>query len=219
MLISHQHQFIYLKTHKTASTSVEAALETLCTSLGHVPQHTQDEIQSDLGYISGRMGGESHFLPAHARASQIEKRIGKAVFEKYTKVYTVRNPYDKVVSWFWHVMPERVKVRIKNDFDDTLVLFEDWLEMRPILPKDVEIYRTDSGVFPAETIRFEELTNDLMKFSEKIGATVDLAALPRWKSETRWHKDRSFMEYYSPSTKRIVRRHFAFDFANFGYEP
>lgn len=219
MLISHQYQFIYLKTHKTASTSVEAALETLCTNSGHVPQHTQDEIKSDLGYISGRMGGKSHFLPAHARASYVERKVGKTVFDKYTKVYTVRNPYDKVVSWFWHVMPERTKARVKDSFDSTLTLFSDWIEMRPDLPEDTGMYRTDAGIFPAEIIRFENLSHDLTSFAGKIGASVDLTALPRWKSETRWHKDRDFMEYYSLYTKRIVQRHFAFDFSNFGYKP
>ncbi len=30
MLVSHRHQFIYTKTHKTASTSVEAYFERFC---------------------------------------------------------------------------------------------------------------------------------------------------------------------------------------------
>lgn len=212
--------FIFLKTHKTASTSVEAALEVLCTPEGHVPEHQQAEIKSELGYVSGRMGGQhpSDFIAAHAGARAIERKVGKEVFENYTKVYTTRNPYDKVVSWFWHVMPEKTASRLTESFDDTLQLFSDWLQMRPTLPADLDIYRASSGVFPAETIRFEHLDEDLRAFVTKMGATIDLSKMPRWKSGARGHKDRPYQDYYNHDTQNIVRKRFKFDFEHFGYE-
>lgn len=219
MLISHRHKFIFLKTHKTASTSVEAALEPFCTPDGHVPEHRQAEISSDRGYVSGRMGGQTpdDFLRAHAGARMIEGKVGRKVFTTYTKVYTIRNPYDKVVSWFWHVMPEETVTRLSESFDDTRQLFADWLQMRPVLPVDTSIYSASKGVFAAETIRFEQLKQDLPAFGRKIGVDIDMDQLPRWKSGTRGHKDRSFEEYYTPHLRKIIRQKFAFDFKNFGY--
>lgn len=221
MLISHEHKFIFLKTHKTASTSTEAALEWMCSPDGHVPAHEQAEMKSDRGYISGRMGGQrkTDFIPTHARALAVQRKVGKPVFEEYTKLYTIRNPYDKVVSWFWHVMPDEVAKTVAQDFKEAQTLFGTWLQMRPVLPNDLGVYRLPSGVFPARHIRFERLREDLDAFVSELGHDSSRIEIPRWKSGSRMHKDRSFEEYYTKPTRDIVRRAFAFDFENFGYKP
>ncbi|ULB12056.1 hypothetical protein ORIO_19770 (plasmid) [Cereibacter azotoformans] len=81
MLISPCHQFIFLKSHKTTSTSVESVLEVLRAPNGHQPQHQQAEIMSEHGYVSGRMGGwtVNDFLKAHAAARVIERKVGPEI--------------------------------------------------------------------------------------------------------------------------------------------
>ncbi|MDI7862207.1 sulfotransferase family protein [Rhizobiaceae bacterium n13] len=219
MLISHQHKFIYLKTHKTASTTVEGVLEVLCTPQGHTPQHKQAEMKSDTGYVAGRGGGQkpADFLQAHSPANEVRRKVGTAVFESYRKVYTVRNPYDKVISWFWHVMPKDTNERLAQDFSASRQLFNDWLQMRPVLPADLQYYRTKQGFFEAHLIRYENIAGGLKQFADELQTDIDLSAMPTWKTQVRAHKDRSYDDYYEPKARDIVRRIFAHDFETFNY--
>ena len=219
MLISHRYRFIFLKTRKTASTSVEGILERLCAPDGHIPKHKQSEIRSEYGYISGRAGGEtrSDFLQAHSPASVAKSVIGAPIFNSYLKVYTVRNPYDKVVSWFWHVMPLDMKNHVDADFESARRLFRGWLRMRPVLPIDTQYYRTEEGHFDSEIIRYENLKYDLECFASQIGAPLDTSELPHWKTQKRGHKLQAFQNYYDEDTRDIVKRRFSYDFENFGY--
>lgn len=220
MLVSHTHKFIYLKTRKTASTSVEGLLERYCTPPGHEPQHTQDEIRSEFGIVAARAGGVS--LPdginAHASASEIETWLGSKTFNSYRKIYVVRNPYDKVVSWFWHVMPMSTKHRVGDDFDSARQLFSDWLRMRPNLNTDAQFYRIGKRLLDATVIKQESLREDLKAFGDTIGVAVDPDTMPRWKTEARRHRDRHFSDYYDEQTRQVIDRAFAFDFNQFGYE-
>lgn len=219
MLISHEHKFIYLKTRKTASTSVEGVLELLCTPKGHVPEHKQAELKTDIGYVAGRAGGQkpTDFLQAHSTANEVRNKLGNGIFESYRKVYTVRNPFDKVVSWFWHVMPEETNDRLSQDFDATRVLFNDWLQMRPNLPIDLQYYKTKQGFFEAHVIRYENITEGIRQFADALRTDIDLSTMPAWKSQVRAHKERSFDDYYQPKTRDIVRKLFAHDFETFNY--
>ncbi|WP_380055461.1 sulfotransferase family 2 domain-containing protein [Falsihalocynthiibacter sp. SS001] len=220
MLISEKHKFVYIKTHKTASTSVEGLLEHLCTPEGHKPEHAQSEIYSEYGYVSGRAGEykSTDLLLPHATAQQIEKVIGSKKFNDYQKIYCVRNPYDKVVSWFWFVMPMTTKTRVENDFDAARTLFRDWLAMRPHLPVDRKYYVLNRKKIDATLIRFESLRDDIISCLEGIGAEVDFDALPEWKTEQRRHNVNHFMDYYDDTSRKIVEKKFSFDFKHFGYK-
>lgn len=219
MLISEQYKFVYIKTHKTASSSVEGLLGRLCAPEGYDPIHAQEEIQSEFGYVSGRSNGRStsDLLHPHASAQNIRKAIGVEKFTELRKVYCVRNPYDKVVSWFWWVMPPRTRKRLDGDIDAAKALFQDWLCMRPELPKDRRYYKTSDGKFEASVIRYENLKSDIQTFVDSIGATIDLTALPSWKSGRRLHKTFGYMDYYNAQCREVVEENFAFDFKNFGY--
>lgn len=224
MLISHTRKFIYLKTHKTASTSIEGYLERFCAPPGHMPEHSQAEIKSEYGYIAGRAGQDfkGNFLRAHSEANLVRTTLGPDTFDRYLKVYAVRNPFDKVVSWFWFVMPPEIHEDVKDDFDKTRALFSAWLQMRPKLPVDAAYYRTKKGIFPAFRIYYETLAEDMAALLRQIGAPQDEATtLPDWKSEYRFHRDRTFHDYYggNPALADIVLEAYRFDFRHFGYDP
>ncbi len=221
MLVSHKHQFIYIKTHKTASTSIEGLLEPLCAPEGHVPNHVQPYITSENGIIAGRAGGQNKDDPltAHSSAQQVLEEVGLRIFRSYLKIYPVRDPYDKVVSWFWHVMPGEIRDEMEADFDTARRLFRTWMLMRPALPVDNQFYTTSRGFFKAFPIHYERMAEDLGELSDKLGAPIDLSQLPRWKTASRAHKDIPLTEYYDADTREIVQSDFHRDFKKFGYKP
>ena len=47
MIISHEHRFIFVKTHKTAGSSLEVALARECAA-GDIVSHMEDNIASGL---------------------------------------------------------------------------------------------------------------------------------------------------------------------------
>jgi len=101
MLISHAHRFIFIKTTKTAGTSVEAFLEPLCTPPGHVVRHHTHTLISTYGVVGRR--GPHRGIPDqgyynHMGATEIQQRCSD--FENYRRLTVVRDPYDRAVSFF-----------------------------------------------------------------------------------------------------------------------
>lgn len=219
MLISYKYKFIYIKTHKTASTSIEGLLEPLCAPPGHIAKHRQGFLASDEGVIAGRAGGElaSDPLSAHAPASKIEAYIGAKKFRAYTKIIPVRNPFDKTVSWFWHVMPADTRKEMRADFGKARALFRNWLRMRPVLPTDLQYYETATDTFAAQLIRYENLEQDLKLLSDKLKLNLDLDRLPAWKTARRPNKQDTWHAYYDADTADVVLSEFKKDFQRLGY--
>ncbi len=221
MLVSHKYEFIYIKTRKTASTSIEGLLEPLCAPAGHVPSHVQPFLSSEYGIIAGRAGAEKPDDPltAHSPAQRILNTLGRKTFRSYQKIYAIRDPYDKVVSWFWHVMPQEFRDELQDDFTATRTLFRTWLLMRPVLPVDNQFYVTSLGRFKAFRIRYEHMHEDLEELAALLDMPIDLAKLPRWKTTTRSHRGAPVEAYYDDDTRAVVRKEFARDFEKFGYSP
>ena len=219
MLVSHNKQFIFIKTRKTAGTSLEGLLEPFCAPTGHAPRHVQPFLETEYGIIGGRAGGErtDDPLQAHSSAEQIRAHLGNGKFRSYLKVYGVRNPFDKVVSWFWHVMPETTRLELAVDFDKARWLFQNWLWMRPVLPIDDQFYRTKKGPFKAHIIRYEQMAEDLSSLSEKLQIDIHPETMPAWKTQARQHRAVSLSSYYDDASANVVRRHFRRDFDRFGY--
>jgi hypothetical protein len=220
LLISHQKKFIFIKTRKTAGTSIEGVLQQFATPPNHPVTHAQPFMDTEHGVVGARgLGGQTDDpLWAHSSASEIEKYLGKEQFRTYTKIYSVRNPFDKVVSWFWHVAPHSLRDDLANDPEKTKWYFRNWLLMRPILPRDRKLYKINGKIFEAKIIRYENLNQDLESLSFDLGLGLSTEAMPEWKRGSRKNKGLSLTQLYDKSTADAVRRAFSFDFSKFGYD-
>src|SRR4051812_23656865 len=105
MIVSHQHRFIFLKTRRTAGTSLEIALSKHCGPRDTItPLHKPDEeIRRGLGYR-----GPQNFMPrdvaltpanferyglgAHTPAARA-KAAFPGQWQRYFKFTVVRNPW------------------------------------------------------------------------------------------------------------------------------
>jgi chondroitin 4-sulfotransferase 11 len=74
MLISHKHKFIFIHIQKTAGTSISSALEQFCE--------------------------ESYPSIKHWNARKIKEKFGAGVWDEYFKFSFVRNPYERLLSWY-----------------------------------------------------------------------------------------------------------------------
>ena len=105
-LVSHQHGFIYLKTEKTGGTSVEMALQTAV----HAARHRGEPLRP--GHRVGRWASWARAATstprptrpagrATCRRSRWRGSSGAGCWSRYLKVASLRNPFDKAVSWYW----------------------------------------------------------------------------------------------------------------------
>lgn len=102
MLISHSNKFIFIKPEKVASTSVQVALAINC-------QGAEDVI-TPVSYKKGML--PDYYKPknykkenfrTHSPPIYIKKHLEAALWEEYTKITIVRNPWETLVSLYKHL--------------------------------------------------------------------------------------------------------------------
>lgn len=111
MLLSHRKKFIYIKTIKTAGTSVELYFQKYCVPEERIidlKEFGQEEIISEDGIIAARLRifdeSKNKKFWSHMSSKNVKNKIDKETWDSYFKFCTVRNPYDLVISkFFWRM--------------------------------------------------------------------------------------------------------------------
>lgn len=106
MIVSHRHRFIYLRTRKTASTSLEIALSRICGSDDVITTIApRDELvrQEHGGLPPQNLEPVDGIQPYnHMPAGEIRAYVGQEVWRSYLKFTVERDPLEKVVSLYFH---------------------------------------------------------------------------------------------------------------------
>ena len=215
-LVSHQAQFIFLKTHKTASTSVEAALEPLCAPDGvETGAHVHDELITPEGIIGARgRFSKTATWKNHMSARKVRRLVGRGAFRRYEKITTMRNPYARMVSMFHSRMSPSDRAEIADlPFDDVRRRFGRWLgEARP--SNNLNKLTIRHRYVIDRVVYFERLAEDFGALAAHFG--LPTAELPRFKSDRNLRPER-WIDYYDEDTRALVERGSAFELAYFGY--
>ena len=229
MLISHKRRFIFLKTEKTASTSLFRLLCELCSEDETFYQADQ-LVKHRLHYKHGRReefsfqattGGRRRILPSlfglhtHAKARCVRSFIGGDVFDSYTVITSERNPWDRQVSLYCHRNAARGKLDLRNFNRD----------MQSTLYNLLHVNRTDNwGIYTLQdqvcadiVIRYENLQEDTAEMLRQIGFDGATHRLGRLRSEHR-PKQVDFRELYTRKTRELVAQWYHKEIEHFGYD-
>ena len=224
MIVSHRHRFIFIKTRKTASTSIEIALSQFCGPEDIItPIHPDDEaIRRSLEYP----GPQNFLMPPssyarsdwlrfiasgrrkrfvnHASAAYVESHVPSQVWRDYFTFSVERDPFDKAVSrYFWSTRDPRPSI---NEFLHNVPasVLSNW-----------HLYTRNDHIHVDALVRFEHLDDDLRLIAERLSLPHELR-LPRAKSGYR--RDRRHYSCLLDSQARArVETVCAKEIAAFGY--
>jgi hypothetical protein len=202
MLVSHRKKFIYTKTNKTGSTSVEAYFERYCMPDGaFTVSHGREETISEAGIIGFRGKGDgNHFeWRHHMPAKVIRDKLGEEIWNSYFKFCVIRNPYDRAISSFYFRCNE---VKKKHYSDQHPKIFESWLKENR-LGGTARHFSIDGEMCLDYLIRYEHLHEDLEVVCRKLDIPWDPSELPKYKSKSRPAKATA-ARLYNAVTKAIV---------------
>lgn len=230
MIISHKHKFIFLKTNKTAGTSVEIALSKFCGREDVItPIKANDEkIRTDLGYPGPRNylaplssydfsdvlqvlrgGRRKRTFRTHMVASDVKTNIGDDIWNSYFKFCIERNPWDRMASlYFWATKKKAPRPSVTEFLaSETPLILKRW---------GYDLYTIDKEIVVDQICRFENLEEDMDNVRLKIGLPEKLD-LPHAKGTTR-KKNQSYRDLFDDEQRVKIAELFAEEIASFGYE-
>jgi hypothetical protein len=227
MIISHKRKFIFLKTNKTAGTSIEIALSEFCGEKDIItPIFPKDEqVRKSLGFrgsqnykipfpqyllsdwISFFIKGKRKQLYDHICASKVKGLIGEEVWNRYYKFCFERNPWDRVISLYYFQTREP-RPSISEFIESGKVSI---LKQRGFL-----LYTIDGELAVDKVYLYENLYNEIEKISKRFGFP-HRPNLPNAKGNYRIDK-RHYREILSHEERLKITKMFAQEINLFGYE-
>ena len=223
MIISHKYKFIFIKTRKTAGTSIEAYLSDHCddndivTPLSN-PREVKNHRPRNFGDFKSHMG-----------AGKVKAKVSKQVWETYFKFAFDRNPWDTLVSFFLQKsVLEKHNLKISGTFDEFIRNCANGTNKFPFNYKMYSI-KTDYHTKPEFSLdfigRFESLEKDFKYVCDKVEIPFEKNQLSHKRGKFREKKlkfhflknKHDYRSYYTEDTKKIVEKAFEDQINLLGY--
>ncbi|MEH6604178.1 MAG: sulfotransferase family 2 domain-containing protein [Pseudomonadales bacterium] len=213
MIVSHKHKFIFLKTKKTAGTSLEIALSKLCGPDDIItPISPEDEqTRKDLGYRGPQnyQISKDKFFYNHIGCKQIVGLLGPQVWSDYYTFCFERNPWDKVISWYYWEHRQEPRPSMTEFIDSGHAAMVGG-------PGGFGLYTANNKVVVNKVCRFENLRAELDQLERDLNLPP-IPELPRAKSKFRVDK-RPYSELMTDTDKDKIAQIFQREIALFGYQ-
>lgn len=219
MLVSHLHAFVYTKTIKTGSTSVEAYFERFTTTapdwVFEPVRPPREDAEGIVGFRGGAVPERCRFWH-HMPAREIRRLIGPEAWGRYTKFCVVRNPFERAVSGFFFFERQRADAMRRAGEAELRAWFERWTFEHLDLLRDDDKYLIDGRMCMDLVLRHECLPADLEALCGRLGLPWDPQGLPGFKRGIRPPKA-SAGWLFTPAARARVAEVFAADLDRFGY--
>jgi len=212
VIISEKGKFIFVHVQKTAGKTIEGVLK---------------ENYSDANYWHGRHGHVINGI----------KEIGREKWDEYFKFAFVRNPWDRLVSWYAAIQDNLKKlpsdkqisnepfgspfwnhaVRDSHDFESFLfnctdIVFDNGC-FKSYSFNQIDYLSDENGNISVDFIgRFEGLSNDASKIFERLG--IEVGKLPNINPSQHDH----YSHYYTQKTRDLIAQRFQRDIEMFNYQ-
>lgn len=229
MILSHKYKFIFIKTNKTAGTSIEIALAKFCgekdiitpndpadedirNRLGYPkPQHCYSPVSDyrfrDIYKIIVRHKRKLKFYH-HMPATEIKELVGDTIWNDYYKFCFERSPWDRVISFYYW--------RYKSDPRPSITEFIDSDEILLLKKYGLQRYTINGNVVVDRVCRFEKLQEELGEVSRILGFPETIT-LPKAKGAFRKDK-RHYRDILNAEDAKKIERIFSKEIELFGYE-
>lgn len=226
MLISHRHRFIYTKTRKTASTSVESYFERFCMPDGDWElTHAREVYESNtgiIGYRGGKAGSGRYKWWNHMPALSIKELIGEEIWDSYFKFCVIRDPFEKCISAYDHFvlranlleLPDSSEWVGDADMTEEQQRFLVYLKSSP--PLDRDKYLIEGEFCLDDVIHYETLHDDIKRICDILSIPFEPDYLPTLKAGLR-SSENTIDSLYTEFACAEVEEAFEYEIRKFGY--
>lgn len=226
MIISHKYKFIFVKTVKTAGTSIEVFLSQHCAENDiltpvwpHIEPHKArnfrgywnplPEVLED-GFRNTKnilkiLKSKSRYHN-HMSAAAIKLRTNRKIWNTYYKFCLDRNPWDKSLSHF-HMLNTRSGGEMS---------FDEYLKKGDFCLNYPYYCDAKGGLLVDRVIKYEELQSGLGKVFQQLGVPFEGSLGVRAKSDYRKNKT-PYQDVYTDEQKNKISEIFAKEIALHGY--
>ena len=206
---------MFIKTNKTAGTSVEIALSRFCGPDDVItPVSKTDEIKrKELGgsgpqncYAPLGAYGARDWLRLlfrfkrklkyynHISAADVRDLVSAETWDTYYKFCIVRNPWDRFLSFYYWQNRKQTKPSLSEFMaSEKMQLFRE---------RGVEAYTDNSGVIVDELIRYEDIDSAFQMLQRKFGIDP-VESLPFTKNKTRKNRG-SYKDEFSQEDAQLL---------------
>jgi hypothetical protein len=198
-MISFQKRFLFVHIPKTAGNSIQTILR----------HYSEDEIvalRADQDGIE-RFGlrNPNHKIKKHSTLAEYRAALGEARFRDLYKFTCVRNPWDRMVSYYFGTA-QLVETWDRKEFRKLILRT---LSVRDYLQLDKG--EADSFGNVDYIMRFENLADDFGAVCASIA--IPDAPLPQYNRSNREH----YSKYYDAELCELIRKRFAPEIERFSY--
>ena len=198
-MISFQKRFLFVHIPKTAGNSIQSVLR----------EYSEDELvalrKEQDGVERFGLRNPRYKIKKHSTLAEYRAALGEADFGNLYKFTCVRNPWDRMVSFYF--TPTQVsqawdKKKFRRIISSALSV-GDYLR----LEKDEK----DPFGNVSCIMRFESLADDFRRLCTDLA--ISPVALPQYNRSKREH----YSSYYDNELRELVRKRFAAEIERFGY--